>query len=279
MTATITEAVSYTYNGQTFEYAIDAEIPLEVYQQFDQIRGERGRCGDVIRLEEIEQRGLRGNNPPPYSGWACSLPRHDADQPHIAVLDRTVQATWGAPQTAPVEPDSEVDPEPPPFELEEGVIYKFRNKPTLLVYVRTRRDGQIEVLDLTHQRWRVLDKSKLVPRREGAASPTPEQMRWVAEFLAERRRAVRDNALTQKRSGYFDRNPAEFDEILRELSLAPLQQVLSGSVSVTFTFTSPTLTQAKAKEKFEEWRRTLTLPEGFAVKEIALSSNMEVKKE
>lgn len=50
-----------------------------------------------------------------------------------------------------------------------------------------KRDEKVEILDLTHQRFRKIRKTLLVPVRDDDVEPTQEQMAWVAQFVADRR--------------------------------------------------------------------------------------------
>ena len=280
MTATLNQdVVTYRYSGQEFTHAIGTLVSLALLDQLAQIRTNEGRCDDNLPLRDIGARGHRGDLPHHYNGMHCSLPRHGEDQEHIFLDGARVGAAWNDNPVVIDEADTEKDPEPEPFDLVEGVIYKFRNKPTMLVYVRTRPDGQVEVLDLTHERWRVLDKSKLVPRPDDAEPPTSEQLMWLAKFMAERREEVRVNALTQQTRGYF-KSDEEMNKVLAELMLRPIQEVLTGTTSLSFTYAVPLgMSKEEAKKLFQEWRDSLALPSGLVLSDSGVSHSFATRKE
>lgn len=272
MTATMTDTVTFTYDGATYEYPIGSHLPDDAASVVRRLRDDRGYCAGRVFSHETEIVGYRGQHP--GTSWACSLPVHDDAQPHVALSGGLVLGTWGG---FPPEVDEEKDPDPAPFELVEGTIYKFRNRKTMLMYVRTRPDGQVEVLDMTHERWRVLDRGKLVPRPEGSEPPTPEQMQWIGKFMAERRAQVRKNALKQRQDGYF-KTEDELNSVLRELSLAPLEEMLVGTANVGVTFTVPAgMTKEQAKAAINAWKEKLPSPDGIGV-ELSLSLSIRSQK-
>lgn len=192
--------------------------------------------------------------------WGCSRRQHPEHWKHIATDGGDyVYACWGG--IAP-EPDGEPDADPGPFELEIGVLYKFRNKSTVLMVVGVRKDAQVEVLDLTHEKFRVLKPEQLVPRKADAEPPTPEQMKWVGEFLAQRRKSVRDNALKQRRDGYFNRL-ADLNGVLNELGMEPYRPRRTGTMSPPLSVRTVGLTDDQARQRLAAWLNTLELPSGF----------------
>lgn len=240
-----------------WDFAPHTEISNLDYENIVTQCNRNGRCYENVRVGQFESGEAEGT----VGSWSCSLSAHADEQPHVALSHRTVLAVWGG---AP--PETTVDGAVEPFTPEVGVIYRFRNRDTLLCYVGPRGQDRVEVLDMTHQRYRVLNRDQLVPRGAGAEPPTPEQMQWVATFLVGRREEVRRNAITQRRNGYF-RTSAELNDVLEELDLAPLQVRHSGVVTLEMRIQArPGMPRAEIERGMRAWMER-ELPEGISATE------------
>lgn len=196
--------------------------------------------------------------------FSCSRRSHPDDWKHIATYDDSnggyVIGYWGG---APADPETETDPDPAPFTLTIGTIYKFRNRPTMLMLVGTRPNNKCEVLDLTHKRFRLLDGAQLIPRRDDAAPLEPDQLKWVAQFMAERRNKVREVAIRQRGDGYF-KTGDELNQVLTELGLEPHLPTRGGQFQPTLKLRTKGLSDRVALRLLTEWVQSLPpLPAGI----------------
>ena len=204
-----------------------------------------------------------------YDGYVCTRNDHPDHWKHIATAGRRVIGYWGGtdPKDLAVVPE-DVDSDEP-FALEIGKLYKFRNRRTLLMVVGKRRESgvdKVEVLDLDHEKYRVLDSTKLAPRREDMV-PTAQQLKWIAQFMAKRRQEVRDNALQQRRDGYF-KTARELNGILTELGLEPYLARRQGGMRPSFQIRTTGLDDSEAKRRLADWFKTLTPPPGIEFTEL-----------
>lgn len=200
--------------------------------------------------------------------WSCSRGAHPSHWRHVALSGRLVVAKWGGdPTKQPLPVPDEVDaPQPDGFTPEIGGLYKAEGRRTLLMVVGFRRAGQVEILDLTHQRFRVLRRAQLRPKRDDMV-PTPEQMRWAGQFMAERRKLTRDNALKQRRDGYF-KSVTELNRVLAELGLEQHVRTRQGRVSIEIPVRlTSQLTDTALRDKFVEWITANGMPDGVALQE------------
>lgn len=230
-------------------------------------------CG--VRVATGEDYEGEGNA---SSHWSCTRAEHPDHWRHIALAGHHVIGKWGGAEDG--DPNSaspeERDPDPgPDFQLEVGELYKFRNRPTVLQVVGFRRDGRVEVLDLTHLRYRVLKREQMVPRKD-ELTLTPEQVRWVGKFMAERRAQARQNALTQRRNGYF-RTLEDLNGVLTELSLEPHQRVRQGRVSFDMHITvRGSETDRDLRRRLADWINGLEKPDWLDVQGRAEYHNVYV---
>lgn len=210
-----------------------------------------------------------------YDGYTCSRREHPEHWKHIATSGSRVLGYWGGvdpAQMTMVPADIDTDE---PFDVEIGKLYKFRNRRTLMMVVGKRRESgvdKVEVLDMQHERYRVLDVKQLAPRRDDMI-PTPEQFKWVATFMATRRQEVRNNALQQRRDGYF-KSAKELNGILDELGLEPYQARRQGTFRPQFSIRVTGMEDRDAKAKLAEWFKTLKPPPGIEFMEIPQTRNM-----
>lgn len=199
----------------------------------------------------------------------CSRTRHPSHWKHIAVSDRTVIGIWRDELTTE-EGEGVGDPEvSEPVDLTTGNMVRFKNRTDLMLVLGVRKvassTGTVEVLDLTRKRFRVLRPEQLIARKPGE-DPTAEQIRWVAEFMAERREKTRQVALNELRTGRFH-SAAEVNSVLDELGLerhvarrqgtAELRVVVSGVETGT--------SAREAARVLREAVAAMTLPNGYKV--------------
>lgn len=196
--------------------------------------------------------------------WTCTRREHPSDWKHIATYDHRIGGYvigyWGG---APDDPETEVDPEPEPFTLTIGTIYKFRNRPTMLMYIGSRPGDKCEVLDLTHERYRVLDAKQLIPRPDDSPALTPEQLKWVAKFMAERRDKVREVAIRQRADGYF-KTADELNGVLNELGLEPHLPARAGQLQFPMRVRTKGISDSEAVRRLAVWANSLPpMPDGI----------------
>lgn len=180
-------------------------------------------------------------------------------------------------QVVAAEPDAVEDP--PDAKVEQFTQHlrvNYRNKRDILLVlsVPKKRDTHVEVLDLTHQKFRKPRKEMLVPARDDDPEPTQEQMAWVAEFIADRRRNAFEIAareVTNRRWGK--------DEMLASvakigISPPPVQHGVTVSMSVDFRLPGRNLNgvdQAELQAAFEAAVKVAaakTMPDGFSVRRV-----------
>lgn len=224
--------------------------------------GARTTCGGSNREAVADGTYVGGGDN--YPGYICTRRNHPDHWKHIATSGERVIGYWGGTDPKDLKPATPEDIDPAGLvAIEVGKLYKFRNRRTLLMVVGKRRESgveRVEVLDLEHERYRVLDTAQLAVRREDMV-PTPQQMKWVGAFMAKRRQEVRDNAVQQRRDGYF-KTVAELNGILSELGLEPYQALRQGYMRPEIQIRTKGLDDAEAKRRLVEWFTTLTPPAG-----------------
>lgn len=226
-------------------------------QQLAWLRQPRGRRCGVQCTEDDTARASAGET---GAGWNCTRLLHPPGTQHIAGNSEPANYAYVVWDSEVEDVTDGVDTAPTP-ELEVGKIYKFRNRQTKLVYLGTRKTGKIEVLDLTHQRYRVLDREQLIARPPDAEPTTPEELQWIATFMAQRREETRRNALQQRRDGYF-KSADQLNGILNELGLRPFGTVRRGDVNMTFSVESQ-MSNSDVQAALATWVRNTPLPKGI----------------
>lgn len=212
---------------------------------------ETSACGSSSAGEEVV--GEPGD-------WTCSRGEHPDNWKHIATYGgQAVIATWGGWEEGAETGDEAVAAAEP----EIGALLKFRNRPTILMPVGLRGEDQVEVLDLTHQRFRLLKREQLVPRPADAEPPSAEMLAWVAKFMAERREETRRVARQQRRDGYF-KTTEDLNQVLNELGLAPFGTIRRGTISLIWDVETA-MTSAEVREKLKAWAKTLEMPPGVTM--------------
>jgi hypothetical protein len=229
---------------------------LAAWRELYRLHRDGGGCRAVANEPDVDNYVGENEANPHYQ---CSRRVHPPEWKHIASYSGDggyVIGYWGG---APDDPETEADPEPEPFELVIGTIYKFRNRPTMLMFIGGRPEGKVEVLDLTHQRYRVLDSKQLIPRPADSPDLTPDQLKWVAKFMAERRNKVREVAIKQRADGYF-KSAEDLNGILTELGLEPHRPRRSGRFQPEISIRTKGLDDYAARKLLTEWFNALPAP-------------------
>lgn len=210
----------------------------------------------------------------------CVREPHGPELPHFVVDDRnTVTWTWtNGEELVDVPTDTTVvDPDDAKVEtFLSGMRVNKRNSRDVLMVLSTpkKRDERIEILDLTHQRFRKIARGELVPVRDDDPEPTPEQMKWVAEFIADRRKAAYDIAAREVGNRRWDR-PTMLASV-RKIGIAEPPIEYGTSISLSLTLKVPgrdaqldnTDALKAAVEAAIKVAAQNTLPEGFEVRGV-----------
>lgn len=141
--------------------------------------------------------------------------------------------------------------------IEEGTLARFRNRRDhlLVLGTTTRKGDSVEVLDLTHERLRVIPRAKLVHRKPNDPMPTPDQMAFMGRFLAERKAAIAKLAL-DRAPRYWARQAAQL--ALAEMDIAVPPQRWQGSVDMRISvLLPPELDGQPADDQVRLWLREL----------------------
>jgi len=70
------------------------------------------------------------------------------------------------------------------------------------------------------------------------------------------------------------------NKVLAELMLRPIQEVLTGTTSLSFTYAVPLgMSKEEAKKLFQEWRDSLALPSGLVLSDSGVSHSFATRKE
>jgi hypothetical protein len=133
----------------------------------------------------------------------------------------------------------------------------------MLMLIGIRPADKVEVLDLSHSRYRVLDRVQLIPRADDAEPLTAEQLKWVATFMAERRNKVREVAIQQRRDGYF-KSAADLNGVLTELGLEPHRPTRTGRLQPEIDIRTKGMDDNVARRLLTKWFNELPpLPAGI----------------
>lgn len=197
--------------------------------------------GDIWAGEVGEDRATCGTDYHPY-GYCRRKRGHPTHWQHIAVTGDAnrgvVVATWHDDAAldesdAPAEEEKE---ETPLMKIEPGALCRFRNRRDLIVVLdKTQRGGDtVEALNLTRQRFCRLKIDRLVERKPDDPDPTAEQMAWVAEFLADRKKAIAQIGQREVTSRRWSRR--EMEESLGKADITPPPLKWSGRISMELGF-------------------------------------------
>lgn len=218
--------------------------------------------GDIVRAVELR----------PNGGDPCSLHyhplgncgrthRHPAHWQHIAVSDgyydqpQVVLAVWSEDAAmdmsdAPAELEGE---ETPLLEIKPGTMCRFRNRrDTLMILGRTHKGADtVEALNLTRQRFCRLKVDRLMERKPTDPTPTPEQMAWVAEFLADRKHAIGQIGQREVQSRRWTRS--EMERSLAKADLTPPPLRYSGRVDIGINAEFPPGEARPTDTQIQKW--------------------------
>jgi hypothetical protein len=197
-------------------------------------------------------------------GWCSREGGHPAHWKHIS-LEREegrsgrVRWAWEGDFEVPELP-AEIEEPPEVVQVERpasGDLMRFRNRRDILLVLGYVQKGSdlVEVLDLTHQRFRRLKVEKLVPRRDSDPEPTVEQMAWVAEFLADRKQAVAQIGLREVKSRRWSR--AEMTSALKKADITPPPSKFIGNIEFNVQFELPPGAGQPSNSQLRAWMTEL----------------------
>lgn len=228
-------------------------------EQYREERAGGARCGasNVEAQEAGEFVGEEG-------GWSCTRAPHPSHWQHIATSGRYVIGRWSSDDAVT---DAATEPDPEPFTAEIGNLYRLRGRQEILMLIGFRKADshgvrKVEVLDLSHKRFRLLKLEQLIPRADDGEAPTAEAMAWVAKYMAKRRSEVREVAMREFRNGRYNRET--LNSTLLELGLEPSQVVLHLVCTPEVRMVLPPgIDQQEAKDQLLKAFREMPLPEGW----------------
>lgn len=260
MTATINEeAVQATIDEVAAAIAAATGVPPAVVEPPKVVDplgtdGAVVKTGDVLTADQVNKYVVLRRSEGSCGQRCAGVPRigaygycqrkgkHGPELPHLVITaDREVAWAWQNGEV-PVDPEPDVLNDPATASVErftQGLRVNYRNKREILFVLSTprKKDEQVEVLDLTHQRFRKIVKSALVPARDDDPEPSPEEMAWVATFIADRRSKALEIGLRELENGRWDRN--QMNESLAKIDIAPRPIRYGTSFSATVDLTLP----------------------------------------
>lgn len=252
------------------------------------------QTGDFLTPEQVAQHVVGGptrwDRHPNSCGQRCAgVPKigsygycqrrgaHGPELPHLVVTaDREVAWAWTN-GVVPVNPEPDVLADPEDAKVEaftQGMRVNYRNKREILfvLSVPKRKDESVEVLDLTHQRFRKIAKTALVPARDDDPDPSQEEMAWVAAFIAERRTKALEISLRELENRRWNRQ--QMNESLAKIDIAPRAARHGTSFTATVDLALPRgvrdIDAAEYEQKIREAVRKATeeLLEGVEVRTV-----------
>lgn len=212
---------------------------------------------DVVRPDSGDHYGggaggacpNRTSGVPGHQYVGCDRPAgHNPHWPHVAARDGKAVAVWGAePPPLPDEPQV-FDDEGAQLDLatvKASTLLNYRDKADLLIVLNVMRPDprngadaqQVEVLDLTHRRFRRIPVRSLVPLRDEATALTAEQMKWVGEFVAERRQHTKAVAMRELANGRWDL--VTMNSALLKLNMEAYQPPMAAVVNADMSIELP----------------------------------------
>lgn len=195
----------------------------------------------------------------------CSRKQHPLGTKHVGLANRIVAATWRTETSEAASPEVDEPMDAVPLDVKPGDWVRFKGRGGLMSVLGRRSKptstGDVEVVDVVAQRFRVVDARKLAFRRPDKDMPTPEQVKWLADWMSGKRAQTRQTAIDQK-SNFTS---TEFVNLLNELELPPIITYATGPGRVQFRLTAPAGTNRdQAREVLLEALTKLVLPEGYS---------------
>lgn len=253
--------------------------PIEVGRQF---------TGDEWRqIVNMNRCGQRCAGAPGLYGYGyCQRDHgHGPELNHFVANEDTHIVTWVwsngteelVEKAVAAEPAAVEDP--PEAKIEQftqhmRVNYRNKRDIMLVLSVPKKRDTHVEVLDLTHQKFRKPRKEMLVPARDDDPEPTQEQMAWVAKFIADRRANAFEIAAREVTNRRWGKDEMHASVAKLGISPPPVQHGITVSMSVDFKIPGRNLNgldQAAVQAAFEAAVKVAaekTLPDGFSVRRV-----------
>ena len=222
----------------------------------EEARRERRNCGTYST--EARREGALYGEP---GDWICNRQQHPATWKHIACSGDRVLAWWRDEEPITKEQAAE-DPIPEGYEPKVSEMARLIGDSSLLMVVGFRNKGEsTEVIDVDHQRFRVVPTNKLRPRPDGEELELKEeQLAWIAKFLHKKRGEARDTAVKQMRNGYFP-NRAELNKVLGELEMEEFAEKRRATVTLEFNVDmEKDLSSSQVNLLFKQWLQMVGLP-------------------
>lgn len=253
--------------------------PIEIGRQFTRDEWDKINRQDQCRQRCAGAPGLYGY------GYCQRELGHGPELNHFVANEDTLTVTWVwsngteklVEQAVAAEPPDVEDPADAKIEkFTSHLRVNYRNKRDILLVlsVPKKRDTHVEVLDLTHQKFRKPRKEMLVPARPDDPEPTPEQMAWVAEFIADRRANAFEIAHREVTNRRWSK-----DEMLTsvgKLGIAPppVQHGVTVTLGVDLKIPGRNLDNLNLPEIQAAFEAAIkvaageTLPDGFSVRRV-----------
>jgi hypothetical protein len=201
---------------------------------------------------------------------AVGHPPHHAH--YTTGMSGTVMWVWGKgdPPMAdsPDEVEDAAEAKVERWEVGDRVNYRNKRDVLIVLTVPKRKDKEVEVLDLTHERMRKIPRTKVVPPRDDDPEMTADQFKWMARFLAERRKAAIDVAKRELTNRRWDKNA--MNRTLEKLDIAPIppryQSTPEMSLRVVLPPGAPKINQDELRRRLRA--ALVKVYDGFEITEI-----------
>ena len=187
------------------------------------------------------------NHNDPGSAWVCTRPAGHPDHwKHVASSGASILSLWGGKNITPelVDPEDGTPADPPDLKVDTpvvGKVYRLRDRKNKLQVIGgtedsiVRRDGLIEVLDLTKRQFRAVPQSELVPTDYYM---TLDDMAFVVEYTAKVRRTVYDEGVKHYHAGRWCE--AGLQDALRDQGLPRYEPQQIGVITIKIPYSAPT---------------------------------------
>lgn len=235
----------------------------------------------IINAEQCRQRCAGAPGVGGY-GYCVREAGHSPELPHF-VIDHERRVTWVwvngletvEDQDTPVIPDLDpADAKVTTFTSHMRVNYRNKRDIMIVLSVPRKRDERVEILDLTHQKFRKVRKELLTPARPDDPEPTQEQMMWVAQFIADRRANAYEIANREVLNGRWGRGEMNASVAKIGISPPPVRRGVSVSLNVDLFIPGKNLDgldQGELQKAFEAAIKVAAdkaLPDGFSVRRV-----------
>lgn len=199
------------------------------------------------------------------NGYTCTRPPgHPTWWKHVAADGWEILSVWGG-GDPPVAEGQLIDPEdgspPDPADatitkadIKIGAVYKLRDRVNKLQVIggtddnMPRKDGWLDVLDLTRREQRAVPVEEIVPV-EGLTL-TMEELGWTIDFAQDLRKRIAGQAVDKYHEGKWCINGLR--DGLRDLGLPDYQPMQTGTLSIQVPYQAlSNATAGDVKREFE----------------------------